>query len=75
MISCRFCYYLDKKTCRTWALLSKNKHGLHDDWLLHFNNVIMERKVLKGPITLIKGLERFLYKDTLKSLGPTIWKE
>lgn len=42
---------------------------MHDDWLLHFSKAIIEKKVVKGPIRMIKGLESFLCKDKPKSLG------
>ena len=44
------------------ALPSESKHGLHDDWLLYFSEAIIEKKVAKGPIRMIKGLERFICK-------------
>lgn len=54
---------------------SEEQTWIDDDWLLYFDNAIMVKKVFKDPIRLTKGLEWFLYKDTLKPLGLTIWKE
>lgn len=49
--------------------LLRRRHRLHDDWLLTLQQNCNGEESFKGPIIMIKGSERFLYKNTLKSLG------
>lgn len=63
-ISCKY-----KRLIEYGLHLLRHRHRLHDDWLLTLQQNYNGEESFKGPIIMIKGSERFLYKNTLKSLG------